>query len=66
MAASNNKLITYFSGARLVSKCFLSPWSYRWASHSVSTTITTTVRVINSIHYYTTYRDWETDRKSVV
>jgi hypothetical protein len=54
MAALNDHFADVFTSACAVTKCQLTPWSLWWFTRSVTSTVTTTVRVICGIHDNTT------------
>lgn len=53
MAGSYNKLVADFAAAGLIAQGLLAPRRCGWTSHTVSTAVTTTVRVVGGVHYHT-------------
>src|SRR5664279_5048412 len=56
MATFDNQLTDIFTTTSTVSKSQLTPWSFRRTANTVRTTVTTTMRVIDSVHGNTTNR----------
>ena len=55
MTGSYDHAGNIFAASGFEAKCLLAPWRTRCLSHTVTTTVTTTVRVIYGVHNHTTY-----------